>query len=216
MTTRTAHPDAHRAMRADAQRNRDKLVEVAAIAFARDGIDTSLEDIARTAEVGIGTLYRHFPSRDALLEAVFRHNVDDIAGQADELLETLPADQALAEWMSRFVRYVATKKGLATHLKSVVSHDAEIFAYSHDRMDTTMRRMVETGQKQGTIRLDVDYHDVLKGLSGVCMMSDVPGWQDQACRVSGLLMDGLRYGVSTPAKSKPKAKAKAKAQRKSA
>jgi AcrR family transcriptional regulator len=189
MTTAT------RTLRADAQRNHDKLVEVAADAFARDGIDTSLEEIARTAGVGIGTLYRHFPSRDALLEAVFRRNVDDISGQADELLATLPADQALAEWMSRFVRYVATKKGLAMHLKSVVSQDAEIFAYSHDRMDNAMRRLVEAGQRDGGIRPDADYHDVLRGLSGVCMMSDVPGWQDQACRISGLLMDGLRYGV---------------------
>jgi AcrR family transcriptional regulator len=183
-------------MRADARRNRDKLVEVAATAFARDGIDTSLEEIARTAGVGIGTLYRHFPNRDALLEAVFRRNVDDIAAQADELLTSLPGDQALAEWMNRFVRYVATKKGLATHLKSVVSADAEIFAYSHSKMDGVMKRLVEAAIAEGTIRRDVDYQDVLKGLSGVCMMSDVPGWQDQACRISALLMDGLRYGVN--------------------
>jgi AcrR family transcriptional regulator len=193
-------------MRADAKRNHDRLLEVASEAFARDGIDTSLEEIARTTGVGIGTLYRHFPNRDALLEAVFRRNVDDIAAQADELLETLPADQALAEWMGRFVRYVATKKGLATHLKSVVSHDAEIFAYSKDRMDSVMRRMVEAGQREGTIRLDVNHEDVLKGLSGVCMMSDVPGWQDQACRVSGLLMDGLRFGLPAPTQAKTKAR----------
>jgi AcrR family transcriptional regulator len=192
-----------RALRADAQRNRDRLVEVAAEAFGRDGIDTSLEEIARNAGVGIGTLYRHFPNRDALLEAVFRHNVDDIASQADELLETLPGDQALAEWMNRFVRYVSTKKGLATHLKSVVSHDAEIFAYSHAKMDGVMQRLVEAAQRDGSIRTDVDPRDVLKGLSGVCMMSDVPGWQDQACRVSGLLMDGLRYRVpAAPAKKR--------------
>ncbi len=204
MTTRERSADAApRPLRADAARNRDKLVEVAAAAFARDGIETSLEEIARTAGVGIGTLYRHFPTRDVLLEAVFRRNVDDIAAQADELLETLPGDAALAEWMSRFVRYVATKKGLATHLKSVVSADAEIFAYSHAKMDGVMKRLVEASQREGTIRADVDYHDVLKGLSGVCMMSDAPGWQDQACRISGLLMDGLRYGVAPlPKKSR--------------
>lgn len=198
---------AQRAMRADAQRNRDRLVEVAAAEFSREGIDASLEEIARVAGVGIGTLYRHFPNRDALLEAVFRRNVDDIAGQADELLETLPGDQALEQWMQRFVRYVATKKGLAMHLKSVVSHDAEIFAYSHALMESTMKRLVDAARAEGTIRSDVDYLDVLKGLSGVCMMSDVPGWQDQACRISTLLMDGLRYGV--PAKSKAKAQRKA-------
>jgi AcrR family transcriptional regulator len=205
--TREMRAEAPREQRADARRNRDRLLEVASEAFARDGIDTSLEEIARTAGVGIGTLYRHFPNRDALLEAVFRRNVDDISDQADELLATLPADQALAQWMARFVRYVATKKGLAMHLKSVVSHDAEIFAYSHGRMNTAMRRLVEAGQREGTIRPDVDYEDVLRGLSGVCMMSDAPGWQDQACRVSGLLMDGLRFGVPAP-------KSTAKAQRK--
>ncbi len=189
-------------MRADARRNHDRLVEVAATAFARDGIDASLEEIARIAGVGIGTLYRHFPNRDALLEAVFRHNVDDIASQADELIATLPGDQALAEWMNRFVRYVSTKKGLASHLKSVVSADAEIFEYSHAKMDSVMQRLVEAAQKEGAIRTDVDHRDVLKGLSGVCMMSDVPGWQDQACRVSSLLMDGLRYGVAPPAPKK--------------
>jgi AcrR family transcriptional regulator len=202
MTTRQDPAVAGREIRADAKRNRERLVEVAAAAFARDGIDASLEDIARKAGVGIGTLYRHFPNRDVLLEAVFRRNVDDIASQADELLETLPGDQALAEWMSRFVRYVATKKGLAMHLKSVVSADAEIFAYSHAKMDSTMQRLVDAARADGSIRADVDHHDVLKGLSGVCMMSDTPGWQDQACRISALLMDGLRYGATTSARKR--------------
>jgi AcrR family transcriptional regulator len=202
MTTRQHPAVAGREIRADAKRNRERLVEVAAAAFARDGIDASLEDIARKAGVGIGTLYRHFPNRDVLLEAVFRRNVDDIASQADELLETLPGDQALAEWMSRFVRYVATKKGLAMHLKSVVSADAEIFAYSHAKMDSTMQRLVDAARADGSIRADVDHHDVLKGLSGVCMMSDTPGWQDQACRISALLMDGLRYGATTSARKR--------------
>jgi hypothetical protein len=77
----------------------------------------------------------------------------------------------------------------------VVSADAEIFAYSHAKMDDVMKRLVDAAIAEGSIRRDVDYQDVLKGLSGVCMMSDVPGWQDQACRISALLMDGLRYGV---------------------
>lgn len=202
MTTRELASEAPRALRADARRNHDKLVEVAAEAFARDGIDASLEDIARTAGVGIGTLYRHFSNRDVLLEAVFRRNVDAIAAQADELLDTLPGDQALAEWMSRFVRYVATKKGLAMHLKSVVSADADIFAYSHSKMDGVMKRLVEAGVAQGSIRSDVDYQDVLKALSGVCMMGDLPGWEDQACRISVLLMDGLRYGAAPASKKR--------------
>src|SRR5580704_6119469 len=108
-----------RQQRSDARRNRDRLVEVAAEAFAANGIDASLEDIARKAEVGVGTLYRHFPNRDALLEAVFRNNVDQLCDQADELLATLPPVEALGAWMKAFVAYVASKRGLAMHLKSV-------------------------------------------------------------------------------------------------
>ena len=107
-----------RPMRADARRNREQLLEVASDAFSEYGVDASLEDIARRAGVGIGTLYRHFPSRDALLEAVFRRNVDQLADSADELLRELPPDRALDEFMRRFVAYVASKKGLASHLKS--------------------------------------------------------------------------------------------------
>jgi AcrR family transcriptional regulator len=170
------------------------LVEVAAEAFAAHGIDASLEEIARQAEVGVGTLYRHFPNRDALLEAVFRSNVDQLCDQADELLETLPPVDALGAWMRAFVGYVASKRGLATHLKSVVSHDAEIFSYSHSRMDAAISKLVTAAVDDGSIRAGVDPDDVLHAIGGVCMMADGDDWQEQACRISSLLMDGLRYG----------------------
>ncbi len=187
-----------RPQRADARRNRDRLVEVASDAFAEHGVDTSLEEIARRAGVGIGTLYRHFPSRDALLEAVFRRNVDQLADGATQLLETMPPADALAAWMQRFVAYVATKKGLAAHLKTVVSADSDVFAYSHLRMHETIRHLVESAVAAGEIRGDIDAADLLRALSGVCLMADNPGWQEQACRVSGLLMDGLRYPTREP------------------
>src|SRR4051812_48267673 len=107
-----------RAQRCDAVRNRERLIEVASETFAAKGVESSLEEIARTACVGIGTLYRHFPTRDALVEAVYRHNVEQLCAGADELQATLPPGDALAEWMQRFVAYVASKKGLATYLKS--------------------------------------------------------------------------------------------------
>jgi AcrR family transcriptional regulator len=182
-----------RPQRADARRNRELLLAVASDAFTESGVDASLEEIARRAGVGIGTLYRHFPSRDALLEAVFRRNVDQLAGGADELLATVPPEQALDAWMQRFVGYVASKKGLAMHLKTVVSADSSLFAYSHERINTTIRRLLEAAVAAGAIRADVDSADLLRALSGVCLMADEPGWQDQACRISGLLMDGLRY-----------------------
>jgi AcrR family transcriptional regulator len=182
-----------RVQRADARRNRDRLLEVASEAFTEYGADASLEDMARRAGVGIGTLYRHFPSRAALLEAVFRRNVDQLCDGAVELLETLPPEQALDQWMRRFVSYVAKKKGLAMHLKSVLSADSTLFAYSQERMLATIRQLVEAAIAAGAIRADVGSEDLLRALSGVCLMADGPGWQDQACRISALLMDGLRY-----------------------
>ena len=182
-----------RPQRADARRNRERLLEVASVVFAESGVDASLEDIARQAGVGIGTLYRHFPSRDALLEAVFRRNVDQLADSADELLETMPAADALAEWMQRFVSYVASKRGLATHLKTVVSADSDLFAYSHQRMHESIHRLVHAAIAAGGIRADANPDDLLRALSGVCLVYDQPGWQEHACRISALLMDGLRY-----------------------
>ena len=188
-----------RAQRADACRNRDRLLDVAADAFANCGVDASLEKIAKCAGVGIGTLYRHFPTRDALVEAVFRHNVDLLCEGADELSATLPPDQALAEWMQRFVGYVGTKKGLATYLKSVVSADSDLFVSTHARVQATIGRLVDAAAEAGTIRPGVDGMDLLRALSGVCLMADAPGGPEQGAKVAALLMDGLRYGAPVTA-----------------
>ena len=182
-----------RPMRADARRNREQLLEVASDAFRECGVEASLEEIARRAGVGIGTLYRHFPSRDALLEAVFRRDVEQVADRAQELLRELPPDRALDEWMRSFVNYVAGKKGLATHLKTVLSADSPLFVYAHERMNASMRGLVLAAAAAGAIREDVDPADLLRALSGVCLAADEPGWQEQACRICSLLMDGLRY-----------------------
>lgn len=182
-----------RPMRADARRNREQLLEVASDAFRECGVEASLEEIARRAGVGIGTLYRHFPSRDALLEAVFRRDVEQVADSAEELLRELPPDRALDEWMRSFVNYVAGKKGLATHLKTVLSADSPLFVYAHERMNASMRGLVLAAAAAGAIREDVDPADLLRALSGVCLAADEPGWQEQACRICSLLMDGLRY-----------------------
>jgi AcrR family transcriptional regulator len=184
-----------RPQRADARRNRDRLIEVAGETFARHGVETSLEDVARTAGVGIGTLYRHFPTRDALIEEVYRHNVGALCDGADELRATLAPDAALAEWMQRFVAYVATKKGLATYLKSVMSVDSELFVSTHARVQETIEALVAAAVDAGSIRAGVDGMDLLKGLSGVCLMSDQPGGAEQGAKVAALLMDGLRYGA---------------------
>jgi AcrR family transcriptional regulator len=190
-----------RAQRSDAARNRERLLEVASEAFAQDGVDASLEKIAKTAGVGVGTLYRHFPTRDALVEAVFRRNVDQILTEADELLATKPPGEALAEWMQRFVAYVATKRGLAAHLKSVLAEDSELFTRTHERLSGVVDHLVAAAAQAGDIRDDADAADVLRALSGVCLASDAPGWQEQACRISALLMDGLRFGAPSASRA---------------
>lgn len=189
---------AERPLRADARRNRERLLEVASEAFTTRGIDASLEDIARTAGVGVGTLYRHFPTRDALIEAVYRREVERLCDAADDLLAELPADQALGEWMQRFVSYVTMKRGMGQALKSVVGADSELFAESHRMVTEAMTSLLHAAIEQGTVRKDVEPHDVLRAMSGVCLMADPStsnASPEQACRVTRLLMDGLRYGA---------------------
>ena len=188
-----------RAQRADACRNRDRLLEVASAAFAARGVEASLEQIAKEAGVGIGTLYRHYPTRQALVEAVYRHNVDLLCEGADELRASLPPDEALAEWMQRFVGYVATKKGLATYLKSVASEDSDLFETTLALVRETIGSLVEAAAEAGTIRPRIDGMELLRALSGVCMMADQPGGVEQGAKIATLLMDGLRYGAQVPA-----------------
>ena len=190
-----------RAQRADACRNRDRLLEVASAAFAERGVEAPLEAIAKEAGVGIGTLYRHYPTRDALIEAVYRHNVDLLCDGAQELQDSLPPDEALAQWMQRFVAYAATKKGLATYLKSVVSAESDLFQSTLGRVQQTVDGLVSAAAEAGLIRAQVNGMDLLKALSGVCMMSDQPGGGEHGIRVAHLLMDGLRYGAPVTAAS---------------
>ena len=184
-----------RAQRCDAVRNRDRLIEAAAGAFSANGVETSLEEIARTAGVGIGTLYRHFPTRDALVEAVYRHNVDQLIEGADELLANKPPDEALGEFMQRFVSYVASKKGLATYLKSMVSADSNLFTDSKQRVHDTIGHLITAATDAGTIRPGVNPEDVIHTLGGFCLMNDVNADPEQGRRVARLIMDGLRYGA---------------------
>jgi AcrR family transcriptional regulator len=189
-----------RAQRADACRNRDRLLEVAAEAFAEQGVDTSLEKIAKAAGVGIGTLYRHYPTRDALVEAVYRHNVDLLCERAEELSATLPPDEALAAWMQAFVTYVASKKGLATYLKSVVSADSDLFETTLSKVRQTVDGLITAAAEAGTIRSGTEGMGLLRALSGVCLMSDQPADLQPGLDLAALLMDGLRYGAPVTAR----------------
>jgi AcrR family transcriptional regulator len=184
-----------KALRADAQRNRDALLEASAAAFTEHGTDASLEDIAKRAGVGIGTLYRHFPTRLALVEATYRRGVTGICDEADHLLATHPPALALELWMANFVGYVATKRGLAGTLKEATDRNEELFAYVRERIRSSLTKLVDAATEAGEIRSGVIPEDLLRGLGGLCMVNDTPDWQAQSLRLVGLMMDGLRYGA---------------------
>jgi AcrR family transcriptional regulator len=176
-------------------RNREVLITAAGAVFSAQGADVPLEDIARQAGVGIGTLYRHFPTRDSLVEAVYRHEVEVLCERADQLLNTLPPDQALEEWMQLFVRHVATKRGMLSVLKPMLNSNAAFFAATKERATAAATRLLEAGVAAGTVRADVDGGDLLRAVGGVCMSTDQDG-SDASSRLVGLLFDGLRHGAT--------------------
>lgn len=190
-----------RRLRADARRNREKLVEVAAALFAEQGVDASLEEIARRAGVGIGTLYRHFPTREHLVEVLYRREVEALCAAAEELAARHPADVALAEWMQRFVGYIAAKRGMAKSLRILLESHGERLADTYRKIPVALQRLVEAAVAEGRIRGDVDHADVLQALSGIYSAPDSPEWQARSRRLVGLLMDGLRHGAPKAAGS---------------
>lgn len=183
-------------MRADARRNREKLLEAAAELFAAEGTDVSLEAVAKRAGVGIGTLYRHFPTREALIAETYRNEVAHVADGADELLATLPADQAMEEWLERFIAYAAAKRGMGDALKQLAVSREELFPEARRRIGDTIGRLLAAGVEAGTIRPDVTADDVYRATMAVWNIPDGDDWVDQARVVLRLLMDGLRYGAS--------------------
>ncbi len=186
-----------RAQRADARRNRDALLAAAGEVFTERGVDAPLEEIARRADLGIGTLYRHFPTRDCLIESVYRHEVETLCDGVDGLLAAHPGapDAAVEAWMGSFAAYVAKKRGMALAIKSVLGADNALFTESHERIRAALGTLVEAAVHAGAIRDDVDTVDLMRAVGGICMATDSPGWRDRTERLVGLLMDGLRYGA---------------------
>jgi AcrR family transcriptional regulator len=191
-------PDRARKPRADAERNRDRLLQAAKAAFADAGADVSLDEIARRAGVGIGTLYRHFPSRNAVVEAVYQHEVQQLAEAATPLIESLPPGEALREWMRLFVDYIATKKVIAPVLKSMVGGASDLYATSGAPIAEAMSLIVERARVGGEIRLDADPADLLRALAGFTYFNTGPDWEASARRLIDILMDGLRSSRADP------------------
>jgi AcrR family transcriptional regulator len=189
--------------RADAVRNRERVLEAAKAVFSAGGADASLEAVARTAGVGIGTLYRHFPTREALFEAVYRREVQHLGDLAEKLKEQkMQPVEALRQWMRSNVRFVATKKGMSAALALAVDKNSKLVSSSSDRLARAVGGLLDRAIAAGEIRDDVSPEDLLRALVGMCYMHDQPGWQTSVLRLVDVFIDGLRI---RPNGSRPKA-----------
>jgi AcrR family transcriptional regulator len=184
---------ATKTMRADARRNRDKLVATALQLFTENGTDVALEAVAQKAGVGVGTLYRHFPTRDALVEAVYLTELDRLHSGAAELLASYPPDEALERWLDLFVQYAVTKRGLAGALRSIFESGGNLYAQSRAKIIDALGSLLDAAGAEGAIRSDLDPEDVLLAMGGIWSLPDEPNWAGRARKLLGLMMDGLRY-----------------------
>jgi AcrR family transcriptional regulator len=178
-----------RPKRADARRNYEKVLTAAREAFAEGGESTALEEIARRAGVGIGTLYRHFPNRQALLEAVYVGEVEEICRSAAELDEADPWE-ALEAWFERFIGYMATKQALAAELLNYLDRDNELFKASRTSLWAAGEPLLARAQEAGVVRPDVTIGDVIPMVMGI---AKIPGDPAQNAHMLRIALDGLRY-----------------------
>jgi AcrR family transcriptional regulator len=183
---------ASRKPRADALRNRDRLIESARAVFRAGGPEAGLEAVARTAGVGIGTLYRHFPTRQALFEAVYRHEVQQLAGLAERLKKKMKPMEALHQWMHSMVKFVAAEKGLSTALALATAKRSDLVPYSADLLIGGCGLLLHQAIAAGEIRSDVGPEDLLRAIAGMCYLHDQPGRQKNVLRLMDIFIDGLR------------------------
>ena len=178
--------------RSDAQRNRERVLEAAKEAFTRSGANASLDDIAKEAGVGPGTLYRHFPTRGELLEAVYRTEMEKLAAAEQQFARDLQPIEALRAWLLLFVDYIAAKRLIAPALNALVGDPKEVFEASHARIWEAIRALVKRAIKSGDIRKDLDPIDLLRALIGVASVATSPDWQQSARRLVDILITGAR------------------------
>ena len=176
-------------VRSDARRNREKLLEVATAAFAAaGGRPVSLESIARDAGVGIGTLYRHFPNREALVEAIYRTELAEVAAAAGQLLKRHPPKTALRRWMDRYASFVAAKRGMAESLHAMFDSGAMQASQTRDSIAGAVDLLLQAGARDGSLRADVQADDVVSSLIGIFLASGSP---EQTSRLLDLLVAGI-------------------------
>jgi AcrR family transcriptional regulator len=183
---------APRKPRTDAQRNRERILEAAKEAFTRSGANASLDDIGKDAGVGAGTLYRHFPTRDALIEAVYRTEVEKLAAAERKFAEAMPPIDALRAWMLLFVDYIAAKQIIAPALNTFVGGPSKLYEGSRAQVQGAIDGLVKRAIKSGDIRKDLDPFDLLRALVGVSNVASSPDWQQSAKRLVDILITGSR------------------------
>jgi len=174
-------------MRADAQENHDRLLDIAARAFAREGTGASLKAIAREAEVGIGTVYRRFPTREALIEAVYQQEVERLCAAAPALAADSNGAEALRAWMERFVDFMATKREL---LRPALTSEADK-QQTRDQLRAAIAVLLKAGEADGTVRASIEPHDLLMSLGGITLIADAESRRPLATRLITLLLDGV-------------------------
>jgi len=181
--------------RADSIRNRERLMDAAREVFSAGGPGASLEAVAKTAEVGIGTLYRHFPTREALFQAVYGREVDQMVALAAELLEAPDPVEALRSWMHASVRMVATKRGMLTALAPAMDGSKNFFEGIHARLIQAVGDLMQRGIDQGRLRSDLSPEEVMRAFLGICYTREQPGWQETVIRLLDVFVDGLEAGA---------------------
>ncbi|WP_446666578.1 TetR/AcrR family transcriptional regulator [Flexivirga sp. B27] len=181
-------------LRADAARNRQKLIDIATKAFT-DDVDTPLDEIAKRAGVGIGTLYRHFPTRCDLVLAVYGDQVSALEERSYDLPKELEPGEALHEWMRGFVGYYAVKMGLINLLRSMMQGNPQTFESARNRMRESAERVLQPAIDAGVVRPDATAAELTRALGGVCLASSTPEGQETSLAVVDLIYDGLRFGA---------------------
>lgn len=178
--------------RADSLRNRDLLLSAAKGAFTETSADAPLEDIARRAGVGIGTLYRHFPTREALVAAVYARELEQLDASADTLLAQRPAGEALEAWLDLLIDYMATKRVVAVALQADPGEGQRVYAQAGATILPALQRLTEAAHAAGEIRADIGFEDILRMMSGLSAGYDKPGWDAGARRLLSVMMAGLK------------------------
>ncbi|MFG1894325.1 TetR/AcrR family transcriptional regulator [Micromonospora zamorensis] len=181
-----------RPLRADARRNREALLTTAREMFLGGEADTGVEEIARQAGVSVGTLYRHFATREALIEAVYRQEVDELCAAPAELLGQHTPDEALRRFLLLLIDHAAVGKGMAEALESIMTTDSPVFDDARTRMAQSLDELLAAGAAAEAIRDDVTGRTLLRAMGGICEMRAIDGWQQEARQIAAILFDGLR------------------------